>query len=91
MAVFIFDLICAAMISLVDLAYPQILRTLTATLFCRDRQSILSSLVWIGLGLTAAYIIQALCKYYVSCQGHIMGAIMNHCPFPFMIKITPDR
>lgn len=77
MAVFIFDLICAAMISLVDLAYPQILRTLTATLFCRDRQSILSSLVWIGLGLTAAYIIQALCKYYVSCQGHIMGAMME--------------
>ena len=33
--VFIFDLICAAFISLVDLAYPQILRSLTKTLFLR--------------------------------------------------------
>ena len=31
--VFFLDLICAAMISLVDLAFPQILRTLTKTLF----------------------------------------------------------
>ena len=28
-AVFVLDLICAAMISLIDLAYPQILRTMT--------------------------------------------------------------
>ena len=27
--------------------------------------------------LLAAYIVQALCKYYVSCQGHIMGAKME--------------
>ena len=33
--VFIFDLICAAFISLVDLAYPQILRSLTKTLLCQ--------------------------------------------------------
>ena len=32
-AVFFLDLICAAVISLVDLAFPQILRTLTKTLF----------------------------------------------------------
>ena len=30
-AVFFLDLICAAVISLVDLAFPQILRTLTKT------------------------------------------------------------
>lgn len=77
MAVFILDLLCASLISIVDLAYPQILRTLTATLFLKERSAILSSLVWIGLGLAAAYIIQTLCKYYVSCQGHIMGAEME--------------
>ena len=32
-AVFFLDLICATIISLVDLAYPQILRTCTNTLF----------------------------------------------------------
>ena len=31
--VFFIDLICAAVISLIDLAYPQILRTMTKTLF----------------------------------------------------------
>lgn len=77
MAVFIIDLLCAALISLIDLAYPQILRTLTATLFLQERSEILSSLIWIGAGLAATYIIQALCKYYVSCQGHIMGAKME--------------
>ena len=31
--VFFLDLVCAAVISLVDLAFPQILRTMTKTLF----------------------------------------------------------
>ena len=42
--VFIFDLICAAFISLVDLAYPQILRSLTKTLFLKDASMILKTL-----------------------------------------------
>ncbi|MCD8082930.1 MAG: ABC transporter ATP-binding protein/permease [Clostridiales bacterium] len=76
-AVFFFDLFCAALISLVDLAYPQILRTLTKTLFLRDSAVILRALPLIALALLAMYLIQALCKYYVSCQGHIMGACME--------------
>lgn len=35
-AVFVLDLICAAMISLIDLAYPQILRTMTKTVFAPE-------------------------------------------------------
>ena len=42
-AVFFLDLICAAIISLVDLAFPQILRTLTKTLFTEDTSKILAS------------------------------------------------
>ena len=38
-AVFFLDLICAAVISLVDLAFPQILRTLTKTLFTESSGS----------------------------------------------------
>jgi len=39
-AVFYFDLFCAAVISVVDLAYPQLLRSLTKTLFTgRDFRS----------------------------------------------------
>lgn len=76
-AVFFIDLICAAFISIVDLAYPQILRTLTATLFTRDRNVILGSLPWIAAALLLMYVIQSLCKYYVSYQGHMMGANME--------------
>ena len=34
--VFFLDLLCAAIISFVDLAFPQILRSLTKTLFLKD-------------------------------------------------------
>ena len=75
--VFFFDLFCAAFISIVDLAFPQILRTMTNTLFQRDASVILRTLPWIAAILLICYILQALCKYYVSCQGHIMGARME--------------
>ena len=76
-AVFFLDLICAAVISLVDLAFPQILRTLTKTLFAEPADRILQALLPIGAGLLVIYILQALCKYYVSYQGHMMGANME--------------
>ena len=76
-AVFFIDLICAAVISLVDLAYPQILRTMTKTLFTQDKDMILHALPVIAVSLFVMYIVQSLCKYYVTCQGHMMGAKME--------------
>lgn len=35
-AIFFLDLLCATVISAIDLAYPQILRTLTNTLFTKN-------------------------------------------------------
>lgn len=75
--VFFLDLICAAVISLVDLAFPQILRTLTKTLFTESSDAILRVLTPITLVLFVMYVIQAGCKYYVSYQGHMMGAHME--------------
>lgn len=76
-AVFFLDLICAAAISLIDLAYPQILRTMTRTVFAAEPSAILKALLPIGLAMLFMYIIQGLCKYYVSYQGHMMGANME--------------
>lgn len=76
-AVFFIDLICAAVISLVDLAYPQILRTMTKTLFTQDKDIILHALPVIAASLFVMYIVQSLCKYYVTYQGHMMGAKME--------------
>ena len=76
-AVFYFDLFCPAVISVVDLAYPQLLRSLTKTLFTGNKSAILGALPWLFLILLMMYTIQSLCKYYVTCQGHIMGAKME--------------
>lgn len=75
--VFFLDLICAAVISLVDLSFPQILRTLTKTLFTESSDVILRALIPITLVLLIMYMIQTGCKYYVSYQGHMMGAYME--------------
>ncbi len=75
--VFFLDLICAALISFVDLAFPQILRTLTKTLFTENAEKILQTLLPIAVILLVMYIIQAACKYYVTDQGHVMGARME--------------
>lgn len=56
-AVFFIDLICAAVISLIDLAYPQILRTMTKTLFTQDQAMILQALPVIAGGLFLMYMI----------------------------------
>lgn len=76
-AVFYLDLICAAVISVIDLAYPQILRTLTRTLFREEAGRVLQALPPIALGMLVMYAVQAFCKYYVSYQGHMMGAHME--------------
>ena len=73
-AVFFLDLVCAAIISLVDLAFPQILRTLTRTLFVENASSIMRNLVPIGIVLFLIYVLQACCKYYVSFEGLLLGA-----------------
>ena len=76
-AVFFFDLFCATVISAVDLAFPQILRGMTRTLFTREASEILRVLPWLAAALVLGYLVQALCMYYVSCQGHVMGARME--------------
>lgn len=75
--VFFLDLICATIISLIDLVYPQILRTATNSLFTKESSVILRTLLPLGIGLFVMYVIQSLCKYYVSYQGHMMGAYME--------------
>lgn len=74
---FFLDLICATYISVVDLAFPQILRTATKTLFTEPKEVIFHSLGFLLFGLLILYILQAACKYFVSYQGHVMGAYME--------------
>ena len=72
--VFVLDLICATILSVIDLAFPQILRFLRETLYLEAPEIILKNLGWIALLMIVMYLIRTACKYYVTYQGHMMGA-----------------
>lgn len=75
--IFFIDMFCAMMISLIDLTFPQILNYLNDTLYLDTKEAILNSLLYLFIGLLIMYIVRAVCRFYVSGQGHIMGARME--------------
>lgn len=75
--VFFFDLACAMLISVIDLAFPLLLNYCSDVLFVKSAEAIMNSLKWILIVVLIMYTIRSLCRYYVSAQGHIMGARME--------------
>jgi ATP-binding cassette subfamily B protein len=76
-AIFYFDMFCALLLSAIDVAFPQILRSLTNGLFAGSGDEILRMLPWIGGSLLAMYLVRFGCQYYITSWGHIMGARME--------------
>ncbi|WP_066647218.1 ABC transporter ATP-binding protein [Christensenella timonensis] len=74
---FYFDLFCALVVSLVDLAFPQILNFLTDGLYTRSADIIVRSLWIVAVALVAMYIVRYGCQYYITTWGHVMGAQME--------------
>ena len=77
MHLFIADTACALVLAGIDLAFPIILRSLTTGLFTEGSDAILNMLGLITAGLIGMYLLRAACRYFVSAQGHIMGARME--------------
>ncbi len=75
--VFFFDLFCAFVLSMIDIAFPQLLRFLTGTFYTRDAQEILHGLGLLVAVLLVMYLVRSACRFYITCQGHIMGAQME--------------
>ncbi len=71
------DTACAIVQAACDLAFPVILRALTDGLFRQGTSEIFKWLWAIALGLIAMYAVRYVCKYFISCWGHIMGARME--------------
>jgi len=71
------DLFCALVVSIVDLAFPQILYFLTHDVFTRGRAEIMNTLSIVGVGMMVMYGIRYGCQYYITTWGHIMGARME--------------
>lgn len=74
---FIADTLCALVLAGIDLAFPSILRGLTNGLFTEGQAAIMGALGYIAAGLIILYAIRCACRYFVSAQGHIMGARME--------------
>lgn len=74
---FIADTVCALTYAGIDLAFPIILRALTGGLFTEGAAAIMDGLMFVGAGLVFMYLIRTACIYFVSAQGHIMGARME--------------
>ena len=75
--IFLLDLLCASIMSAIDLAFPQFMRILRATLYLEAPEVILKRIGLIAVLLIAMYVVRSFCKYYVTYQGHMMGARME--------------
>ena len=75
--VFLLDLLAASILSIIDLVFPQLLRVLRETLFLESPEKIISGIGKLAIVLFIMYTVRALCKHYVTYQGHMMGARME--------------
>lgn len=74
---FYMDCFCATVLCIIDLSFPQILRWLPEGLFSGNAASIFSALRWLFPALLIWYLLRALCQFYVTSYGHIMGTRME--------------
>jgi ATP-binding cassette subfamily B protein len=74
---FFTDLLCASVVSLVDITFPQILYYLTHGVFNQSAVEITRVLGMVAAGMAVLYGIRYVCQYYITTWGHIMGARME--------------
>ena len=77
MHLFVIDTLAAITVAGIDLAFPQILRTLTGGLFTEGPSAIMGALVYLAVGLVLMYAVRFACRYFVIFWGHVMGARME--------------
>lgn len=74
---FFADMLCALLISLIDLSFPQLLKFFNNNLFQQDSSIIINSLSLIAFALVGMYLLRFCCQYFITSWGHIMGARME--------------
>ncbi len=74
---FVLDTICSLAVAAIDLAFPQILRSVSKGLFTQGADEILAALGFLCAGLVAMYLVRFACRYFVIFWGHVMGARME--------------
>jgi ATP-binding cassette subfamily B protein len=74
---FYMDMLCAIIVSAVDLAFPLVLSYLSKVFFMQSASVVLQSVGFIGLILVAAYLVKYAGQRFITSWGHIMGARME--------------
>ncbi|MCT4620579.1 MAG: ABC transporter ATP-binding protein/permease [Marinisporobacter sp.] len=75
---FFLDMLCAFLLSIIDLAFPLVVRYLINDVYVlKDAERITHVVIYIGVGLLLLYIIRYFCQYFITSWGHIMGARME--------------
>ncbi|WP_129600032.1 ABC transporter ATP-binding protein [Anaerophilus nitritogenes] len=75
---FFADMFCACILSFVDLLFPLVVRYLLNDVYVLgDKNIIMHTVLYIGIGLFLLYIIRFFCQYFITSWGHIMGARME--------------
>lgn len=75
--IFYLDMFCALVVSAIDLAFPQILNWLVKDVFAYGAQLIYDILPQLAFWLLVMYLVRAGGRYYITYQGHVMGARME--------------
>lgn len=75
---FFADMLCAMVLSGIDLVFPLIVRYLLNDVYVLpDKSKILKYVLIIGSALLAMYVVRLFCQYFITSWGHIMGARME--------------
>ncbi len=77
MGLFVLDMVCALVVSAVDLAFPQVLNVLNRGVFNDAPDKIIRVICVIACSLAVLYMIRMFAQYFITCWGHIMGAKME--------------
>ena len=71
------DMVCAVLVSAVDLCFPLLLSYLGRNVWGQSVQGIFNTLLFVCIGLLGLYILRYFCQYFITSWGHIMGAQME--------------
>ena len=77
LGIFFADMFCALMVSVVDLSFPIVLRTLSKKYYTESPAFILHTIWIVGAVLLGLYVVKYFCQYFITSWGHIMGARME--------------
>ncbi|WP_018703678.1 ABC transporter ATP-binding protein [Anaeromusa acidaminophila] len=71
------DMICAVLVSMIDLVFPQALNYLTKNFLVTQTGEFVAIVGYLGAGMLGLYLLRYGCQYYITTWGHVMGARME--------------